>query len=327
MIDTVSLYHKGYNGTDFNLNVKEFNSNVSKSGQINNYQNNFILKDKDKRNIYVKYDLNRSYAILTFSVPKLLYGNSLENIRVKDKDDVINILTGRLTGILDADFQNWSVSRLDVTKNIEVENNVSGYITALKKAYDVTQGRYLFSNVKDESLTINNNSRRFIIYDKVKEQIAGKELSRNKAKDYGNILRLEVQHKKAEHIKTSFKRKYFFSELFSDKVFSDFSKFQLSFFDKFYSPGAQYHLFIQDVALAELIFSEYNKRDLLKNFLLKKYLNENEIDNSVIQDILRKYYKSRQSIHKAIKQINQLAKLGTATVPDVLDEIRFKLVA
>lgn len=326
MLDTISLYLPGRNGTDFSLNLKEFNSSVSKSGQINNYTNNFILKDKDKRNIFIKYDLNRNYVITTFSVPKLLYGNSLENVQVKDKDSVMNILTGRLTNILDADFQNWQVSRLDITKNIEVKNNVSGYITALKKAYDVTQGRYNFTNVKDESLTINNNSRRFVIYDKVKEQIANKDISRNKGKDYGNILRLEVQHKKAKHIHTSFKRKFHFSELFSDKVFSDFSKFQLSFFDKFYSPGGQYQLFIQDVALTELIFYKFNKRDLLKNLLVKKYLNENEYDKDAMQDILRKYY-SRQGLNKAMKQINQLSKLGTATVPDIIDEIRYKLVA
>ena len=325
MIDTISLYHAGRNGTDFNLNFKEFNSNVSKSGQINNYQNNFILKDKDKRNIYIKNDLNKSYVLLTFSVPKLIYGNSLENIQVKDKDSIINILTGRLTGILDADFQNWSVSRLDITKNIEVENSVSGYITALKKAYDVTQGRYLFSNVKDETLTISNNSRRFIIYDKVKQELKDKEISRNSAKDYGNILRLEIQHKKAKHIYTSFKRKYFFSELFSEKCFKDFNKFQLSFFDKFYCKGGQYDLFIQDVALTELIFANYNKRDLAKNFFVKKYLNENDIDTAVLQDLFRKYY-TRQGLNKALKQIKELAKLGTATVPDILDEIRYKLV-
>ena len=326
MLDTISLYLPGRNGTDFSLNLKEFNSSVSKSGQINNYTNNFILKDKDKRNIFIKYDLNRNYVITTFSVPKLLYGNSLENVQVKDKDSVMNILTGRLTNILDADFQNWQVSRLDITKNIEVKNNVSGYITALKKAYDVTQGRYNFTNVKDESLTINNNSRRFVIYDKVKEQIANKDISRNKGKDYGNILRLEVQHKKAKHIHTSFKRKFHFSELFSEKSFNDFSKFQLSFFDKFYSPGGQYQLFIQDVALTELIFYKFNKRDLLKNLLVKKYLNENEYDKDAMQDILRKYY-SRQGLNKAMKQINQLSKLGTATVPDIIDEIRYKLVA
>ena len=327
MIDTISLYHAGRNGEDFNINFKEFNSSVSKKGQINNYTNNFILKEKDKRNIFVKYDLNRNYTIVTFSAPKLIYGNSLHNIKVKDKDDLLNVLTGRLTGILDADFQNWKVSRLDVTKNIEVNNNVSGYITALKNAYDVSQARYKYSNIKDESLTINNNSRRFIIYDKVKEEIANGEISRSQAKHYGNILRLEVQHKKARAITTSFKRKYFFEDLFTEKSFQDFSKFQLQFFDKFYCNSGQYRLFIQDVALAELIFMGYSKRDLMKNFFIKKYINENDIDLSAVQDVMRPLYKTKQGLSKALKQIDQLAKLGTSTVEDVLQEIRLKLVA
>lgn len=327
MIDTVSLYLSGRNGQEFDVNLKEFNSSVNKTGQVNNYSNNFILKAKDKRNIYIKYDVNRCYSIVTFSVPKLLYGNSLENIQVTDKDLVLNILSGRLNGILEADFQNWNVSRLDVTKNIEVKNSVSGYITALKKAYDVSQGRYNFTNVKDESLTINNNSRRFIIYDKVKQELDIKEISRSEAKTKGNILRLEVQHKKTKHIQTSFRRKYNFDELFTEKTFQDFSNFQLNFFDKFYCNSGQYQMFIHDVALAELIFATYSKRDLAKNFLVKKYLNENEYDTSDIQDILRPHYSSRQGLNKALKQINTLAKLGTDTIADVLDEIRLKLVA
>jgi len=326
MIDTVSLYLSGRNGINFDMNLSEFNSSVNKTGQVNNYSNNFTLSAKDKRNIYIKYDVNRCYNIITFSVPKLLYGSSLENVKVTDKDALMNILSGRLNGILDGDFNNWQVSRLDITKNIEVKNSIPGYITALKKAYDINQGRYNFTNVKDESLTINNNSRRFVIYDKVKEQIANKELSRNKSKEYGNILRLEVQHKKARAINTSFKRKYTFEELFTEENFKDFSDFQLKFFEKFYCNSGQYEMFIQDVAIADLIFSQYNKRDLAKNFLAKKYLNKNEYDISELKDILSLHY-SRQGVNKALKQINILAKLGTETVADVLEEIRFKLVA
>ncbi len=327
MIDTISLYHAGRNGEDFNINFKEFNSSVSKKGQINNYTNNFIHKDKDKRNIFVKYDLNRNYTLVTFSAPKLIYGNSLETFKLNDKDELLNILTGRLTGILDADFQNWQVSRLDVTKNIQVKNDVSGYITALKNVYDITQGRFNYTNVKDESITISNNSRRFVIYDKKKQELAKKEISRSQAKSYGNILRLEVQHKKARPIKTSFNRKYFFEDLFTDKSFEDFNKFLLQFFDKFYCNSGQYQLFLQDVALAELIFSKYSKRDLMRNYFTKKYISENEIDMSTVQDVMRPFYKSRQGLNKALKQIDQLAKLGTDTVQDVLQEIRYKLVA
>ena len=402
MIDTVSLYMAGRNGINFDINLKEFNSSVNKTGQVNNYSNNFTLSAKDKRNIYIKYDVNNCYSIVTFSVPKLLYGNSLENIKVEDKDAIFNILVGRLNGIFDADLEKWQVSRLDVTKNIEVENSVSSCITALKKAYDINQGRYNFTNVKDESLTINNNSRRFVIYDKVKEQIANKELSKNEAKTKGNILRLEIQHKKARAINTSFKRKYNFDELFTEKSFQDFSKFQQNFFDKFYCNSGQYQMFIQDIALAELIFATYSKRDLLKNFLVKKYLtndykqlskqraeaialqnldfeiiaylknelkegnidfikyfqeavklnknistelhkkmnvifNDDDVKNGLqnlntvydsagTKDIFKKYY-TIQGLNKALRQINTLAKLGTDTVGDVLNEIRYKLVA
>ena len=326
MLDTISLYQAKRTGS-FKINLKEFNSNNNKAGQVNNYYNNFILKDNDRRNIYVKYDVNNNFMLVTFSAPKLIYGNSLENITLNDKDNLVNILTGRLTGILDADFEKWDVSRLDVSKNIEVKNNVSGYITALKKAYDVRQARYMFNNVKDESLTINNNSRRFIIYDKLKEEIANGEISRSKAKEYGNILRLEVQHKKGVAIKTSFKRKYFFHELFTEKSFQDFSKFQLQFFDKFYCNSGQYEMFLKDVALADLIFETYGKRDLMRNFFTKKYIAEHELDLSVIQDIMRKHYKTRQGLNRALRQIDQLAKLGTDTVEDVLQEIRYKLAA
>jgi hypothetical protein len=327
MLDTISLYQSGKNGSDFNINFKEFGSLVSKTGQINSYQNNFTLSDKDKRNIFIKCDLNNNYVLATFSIPKLLYGNSLNNIQVKDKDQVLNILTGRLKGILEADFQNWNVSRLDVAKNILLKDEVSKYITGLKKAYDVTQGRFQFSIIKDETLTISNNSRRFIIYDKVKEELSNKEISRSEAKEFGNILRLEIQHKKAKHIQTSFKRKYLFDELFSENVFNDFEKFQLSFFDKFYCNSGQYEMFIQDVALAELIFLEYSKRDIAKNFLVKKYLNNNELVTEDFRNMLRGYYKTSQALNKALRQINKLQSIGNETVLDVIDEIRHKLVA
>ena len=63
MLDTISLYQSGKNGSDFNINFKEFGSSVSKTGQITSYQNNFTLSDKDKRNIFIKCDLNNNYVL------------------------------------------------------------------------------------------------------------------------------------------------------------------------------------------------------------------------------------------------------------------------
>lgn len=328
MLDTISLYQSGKNGSDFNINFKEFGSSVSKTGQINSYQNNFTLSDKDKRNIFIKCDLNNNYVLVTFSIPKLLYGNSLNNIQVKDKDEVMNILTGRLKGILEADFQNWNVSRLDVSKNIPVKNEPAEYITALKKAYDVTQGRFQLSIVKDETLTISNNSRRFIIYDKVKEELSNKEISRSEAKENGNILRFEIQHKKSKHIETSFKKRYLFDELFTEKSFNDFNKFQLFFFDKFYCNSGKYEMYIQDYSLADLIFLNYGKRNLGKNFLIKKHYSDsnNEFDRSYLQNILKPFM-TKQAVNKTIKELDRLFRLGNTTVFDIIEEIRYKLVA
>ena len=326
MLDTISLYQSGKNGSDFNINFKEFGSLVSKTGQINSYQNNFTLSDKDKRNIFIKCDLNNNYVLATFSIPKLLYGNSLNNIQVKDKDEVLNILTGRLKGILDADFQNWNVSRLDISKNVQVQNEVSEYLTALKKAYDVTKGRYQLSIIKDETLTVSNKSRRFVIYDKIKEELDNKEISRSEAKEFGNILRFEIQHKKAKHIETSFKRKYLFDELFTEKNFIEFNKFQLSFFDKFFCNNGKYEMFIQDIALTELIMLNYSKRNLGKNFLLKKEFENKEFDRGYLQKVLKPFM-SKQAVNKTIKDIERLFRLGNTTVIDVIEELRYKLVA
>lgn len=326
MLDTISLYKSGRNGSEFDINFKEFGSSVSKTGQINSYQNNFTLTEKDKRNIFIKCDLNNNYVTATFSIPKLIYGNSLNNIQVNDKDVVLNILTGRLKGILEGDFQNWNVSRLDVSKNIQVKNEVSNYITALKKAYDVTQGRFKLSVIKDETLTVSNNSRRFVIYDKVKEELSNKEISRSEAKQLGNILRLETQHKKTKHIETSFKKRYLFDELFTEKNFKEFNKFQLFFFDKFFCNSGKYEMFIQDVAMSELIMFNYGKRNLGKNFLLKKAYENKEFDREYLQKVLKPFM-TRQAINKNIKEIEKLFRLGNSTVSDVIDEIRNKLVA
>lgn len=327
MIDTLTLYKAGRNKKDFDINLKKFQSHLSESGQVNNYTNNFRYKDKDKRNIYVKYDLNNDYLLLTFSAPKLIYGNSIKEIEVKDNDRIIETLNQRLSGIVesDCDFNNMQVSRLDVSKNIQVDLSTSHYITALKQLYDVTNGRYRLTTYKDESLTVSNQSRRFVIYDKILEQIASKELSRSQSKQYGNILRLETQHKKTQHIKTSFNRKFYLSELFTDKQFQGFKDFQLEQLNKFYCNYGQYDLFLQDVSMMDLICS-YNKRNPLKNFLIKKLIPMESIDFELLKDVLTPY-QTKQGINKAIKELRKLYQLSNKKVYDLLDEIRMKVSA
>ena len=333
MIDTVTLYSQGRNFEHFNVNFKEFqNRNTSrKTGQINNISDNFHYSDKEKRNIYCKYDLNRNFILVSFSIPKLLHGNSLETVKITDKDKVINELHRRLKGFVEADFQNMEMSRLDVTQNISLDHEISYCIPALKKAYDVTNGRYNVSSFENETLMIKNKSRVTRLYDKVKESIASKELTKKDALQYGNILRMETEHKKRQHIKTSFPQYYSkgkiltYSDLFTEEKFTDFKQFQLKTFNKFFLNNGAYEMFIEDVAMVQLL-AEYNKRSLYKNIIAKKYVDSETYNEENFKDLIRPHY-TRQGMNKVIKELREIKKIGRSKVSDIIQEIRLKLVA
>ena len=333
MIDTVTLYKQGRNLEDFNLNFKEFqNRNTSrKTGQINYITDNFHFSDKEKRNIYCKYDLNRNFILVSFSIPKLLHGNSLETVKITDKDKVINELNRRLKGYLEADFENMEMSRLDVTQNIKLDREISYCIPALKQAYDVTNGRYNVSNIENETITIKNKSRVTRIYDKVKESIANKELTKKEALNYGNILRMETEHKKRQHIKTSFPAYYSkgkiltYSDLFTEQKFNDFKQFQLKTFNTFFLNDGKYEMFLEDVAMIELLL-QHNKRSVAKNFIVKKYVDSETYNEDSFKDIIRPFY-TRQGMNKVIKELRHIKKIGKSKVSDIIQEIRLKLVA
>ena len=333
MIDTVTLYKQGRNLEDFNLNFKEFqNRNTSrKTGQINYITDNFHFSDKEKRNIYCKYDLNRNFILVSFSIPKLLHGNSLETVKITDKDKVVNELNRRLKGYLEADFENMEMSRLDVTQNIKLDREISYCIPALKQAYDVTNGRYNVSNIENETITIKNKSRVTRIYDKVKESIANKELTKKEALNYGNILRMETEHKKRQHIKTSFPAYYSkgkiltYSDLFTEQKFNDFKQFQLKTFNTFFLNDGKYEMFLEDVAMIELLL-QHNKRSVAKNFIVKKYVDSETYNEDSFKDIIRPFY-TRQGMNKVIKELRHIKKIGKSKVSDIIQEIRLKLVA
>ena len=333
MIDTVTLYSQGRNFEHFNVNFKEFqNRNTSrKTGQINYITDNFHYSDKEKRNIYVKYDLNRNFILVSFSIPKLIHGNSLETVKITDKDIVINELNRRLKGFVETDFENMEMSRLDVTQNIKLDREISYCIPALKQAYDVTNGRYNVSNIENETITIKNASRVTRLYDKVKESIANKELTKKEALNYGNILRMETEHKKRQHIKTSFPAYYSngkiltYSDLFTEQKFNDFKKFQLNTFNTFFLNNGKYEMFLEDVAMIELLL-QHSKRSVAKNFIVKKFVDSNSYNEDSFKDLIRPHY-TRQGMNKVIKELGEIKEIGKSKVSDIIQEIRLKLVA
>lgn len=330
MIDTISIYQKGINGTDFNINSDKFYVTTSpqKEGMkpTNKYYNTFYEDVKKKtKAINIQVDSLNNYSLLTFSVPKLVYGNSLETFKLEDSEKVFDILENRLKKIYEADFRNMQVSRLDVTKNIQVKDNTSLYIDALKEAVSENK-RYKVTKYNAESIVIANKSKRFTLYDKIIESIKENELSRSEAKKYGNVLRMEAQHKKAQHIENAFSRKMYFSDLFTEGSFAEFKNYLVTFFDNSFCNYGQYELFMEDIALIDVV-SSISKRNVLKNFLITKHAEDIEFNFKHFEDLLKHKGYSRPGISKAIKEIEKLRYLVLNKVSDVIEEVRFKLVA
>ena len=324
MIDTVKLFQQGKNHSDFELNEDAFDHNGNKN-EIKTYYKTFY--EKGKQPIYVMNDLNKNYSIIQFSVPKLLYGNSLENVRIEDTEKLENILKNRLKGIYEGDFANMTISRIDITQNMEMENEVPVYVHALNEAYS-KQGRYRVEKFANESLVIKNNSRRFTMYDKLKEAIANKDVTRQEAKAYGNILRYEVQHSKAKNIQTSFhnKRPYTLTEIFTEGFFANAKQFQVNSFDMLFSNAGNYEMFVNDLAILDIVNS-YSKKNVLKNFAIKKLTDDygHQHDFQHYENLLGMFGFSKRGTQKAIKEFQRLILLAKTKQTDVLNEIRMKL--
>lgn len=326
MIDTISLHIAGRNNEHFQINESVFRKQQNEEGRTDILYNTFYDKDK-KRAIYVTNNVKDNYALLQFSAPKLLYGNSLENVKLEHTEKLEGILQNRLNGIFDTDFMNSKVSRLDVTQNIEVENEIPLYVHSLEKAYSGNK-RYRVEKFSDETLTIKNNSRRILVYDKVREALENKDITRQEAKAYGNILRLEVQHKKGKHIQTSFNRLYTLTDILTDDFFRTAKNFHLKMFDNMFCNSGNYELFMQDVALMQIV-TNYNKKGRLKNFVLKSLTDKYEHEHNIkeYEELLKLSGMSKDGIRKAINELQRILRLSKTRTSDIIEEVRIKLTA
>lgn len=325
-MDTITLY----TNEKFELNPDMFKTRLSENKKPERYYNTFYSDDKNrKQSIYIDNNLQQDYALIQFSVPKLLYGNSIENVKQQDTSKLETILNERLKGIFETDFLNMQVSRLDIAKNMEMENDIPLYIHSLNSAYE-KQSRYKTEKYSDETLTIKNNSRRFVFYDKVKEALDNKDLTRQEAKAYGNILRYEISHKKSQHIRTSFnnKKPFFLTDICTMEFFETAKQFQFTMFNKMFCNAGNYEIFVNDLAIMELA-SRFSKRDKLKNFLIKKMTDDTNFqhDYEHYADMQRTTGMSKEGIRKSILELKKLINLNKTKQSDILEEIRMKLTA
>ncbi len=190
------------------------------------------------------YRRMRDYFVkIEFSVPKLLYGNNLDELENKDFEDIIHLLHQRL---LDMEImidkkvlENAKVSAIHYSKNILLQDGyTSQYLIGelnkanKRKSFDNTTFR--FEN-DGHSLQIYSKAHSFVIYDKIAdmERPAKRAIDRdttplqaslfdelNKKQE---IIRFEVRLSEYRKMVSIFKelqikKEFTFKELFSKEI-------------------------------------------------------------------------------------------------------------
>ncbi len=157
----------------------------------------------------------RSFLKIEFSVPKLIFGNNVDEVSKKDFDNIIKTLRKRLKGfgvhILEENLRKAQVQSFHPSKNFILKNGYTstGVISELSKIdltgkMDLT--KQTFSN-GGQSLQLYSNSHSFVIYDKIADlkKAKGRAIDKDKMKNqpslfdllsnkkHFEILRLEVR--------------------------------------------------------------------------------------------------------------------------------------
>lgn len=315
MFDTIRLYKQGVDGKDFVIDKSQFKKSISVDDEVESYVNQF-----GSGLVRVSYDRSKKGLSIAFSAPKLAFGTQIENIKVSNYDLLLSNLVNILEGVVDVDYSNMKVSRLDITSNLELDGNVKYYINTLQSKFRKV-GNYKTDFYKDESFTIFNKSRRFIFYDKIKEQMDKGVLVGNYER---KILRYEIQNKRGRDIYTLLKRNYTFKELFRESVFIDCIKVQKQFYSKFFTNGGHISFFETERALIEAVKLQFGSRNLIRNYLLKSYLSNGKVNYQTLETLFTDYY-SKRGLSKALKELKELEFLSVNTDYSILIEIENKI--
>lgn len=326
MFDTVRLYKRGVDGKDFQLNINKFKRTIDEVNDTVNYHNIFSFpgENNDEVKLYIDYDLHLRQGVnISFSVPKVANGTQLDNFRLSDKNRLYENLEYYLNDLIDIDYKNMKVSRLDITSNIYTDGEVRYYINALQSSY-CKHRNYKVDYYVNESFTVYNKSRRFVIYDKIKEQIdKNRGKKKQNSKDI-NILRYEIQNKRGRDVKALLGKDLLFDDLFNEAVFLDAISVQRRYFrDLFLNKHIQQSIFETDRFLIELINKRWS-RNLINKFLVKKQLDSDNFSFTELEALFSGVYTER-GLRKALKELRELKFLTVNTTFSLLEEVYNKI--
>lgn len=167
MIDTLTIYTPEFRLLPDNKFRRQVTTEIS-SEKITGEK--VFCNEVKGVNLTVKEDFETRAPLLYVqsSLPKLLFGTSLYELKETDGARALEALSERLreSGVHSTGLANFELSRLDYCRNLTVERLPADYLLVLKNFELSRRNKQQF---KGETLTFYNKSAELSFYNKVKE--------------------------------------------------------------------------------------------------------------------------------------------------------------
>ena len=328
MLDTVRLFTR-----DFDLARK--NSFVAQTAA--NYSTGEIMAEKVFCNLATGARLNikpqagEKCLFFEASLPKLVYGNSLQELQESDLERCIEAVDSQFKeagAVLDSGaIERLPVSRLDYCRNIEVQHNIVDYIALLRNC---SFGKRNKTNWQTETVLFFNGSQEFTAYNKVLEVKSSKGAAAAGIDPNApeNILRLESRLKSAAVVKRTLQQRRTLAECYNFKVARE--KLLTDFDTLVLNVGSQLELnFNSDLERLQVLRerSRYGWRLFLSEQGVDLFLLKYGYDLELVKKLLLEAFSRRQTYNILRELKLSIAERRTPEQRDLLKELRIKLAA
>jgi len=326
MLDTIRVYTPSFSLRKDNhfelLQVKSHATGELKRERLFCNLGNFSL------------DVRDDFLYLSTSLPKLLKGSSFYEVKENDVEQAVETVEKKLSSsgvnVSDNNLDDFTFSRLDVCKNLEVEHYIPEYLLLLN---DFTFSRRAKRDIDEETISFRNSSQEFTFYNKLKEVKQDKETPLEIYEELKgkpeNLLRVESRLKRSQVVDREFSPGLKFTDAFDSslckgKLLKDFDAL---------TPPEDEQLDFNFRANSELLefIASKQKRGVFGAFLgvkgTEQFLKEFRFDFAKIREFLELHYKRRQtfSILHELKQNQNL--ILEHQERDLLGELRSKIAA
>jgi len=327
MLDTVKLFTR-----DFDIaKTNTFQRQTVTAYDTGEYKAEKIYCNTAGGHFDIKQQGSEKCLFFQTSLPKLVYGNSLKELKQNDFDRCLQALRGQFAAagaiVEKQAFETLPLSRLDYCRNIQVEHSIIDYLALLRNC---SFGKRNRTNWKTETVLFFNGSQEFTAYNKVLEVKQNESQAAAAGVNSAtpeNVLRFESRLKKAEVVKRELHCRTFSEcwnfELAQKKLLKDFDAIVQNV-------GQQLELnFKEDterlLALREK--SRYSWNLFIAEKGIPLFLIQYNYDLELIKKLLFEAYQRRQAYY-ILKQLKQfIAEHRTPEQRNLLEEVRCKLAA